>query len=65
MTIKESIGLLQLEYDTSKGEKEHLLMGIKALKNQLRVEITDVYPYNIALDIFGNRDEDSKIKLLH
>jgi len=64
MTIEETIRLLQLEYDKSNGEKEHLLMAIKALKKQLNLPLTDFYPYNIALDIFGNRDEDSKNKAI-
>ena len=65
MTIKEALKKLQVEYDKCPEESEHILMGIKALKKQLEVDLVEVYPYNLALDIYGNKWVESKERALN
>lgn len=52
MLIQEAIDLLQVEYDADKKNGQHYLKAIQALKR--KIEIIDIYPYNLALAIFEN-----------
>lgn len=64
MTIKEAINLLQIDYGMFPDDGEHYKKGIDALKRQLEVDLTEVYPYNLALDIFGNQWVEAREKAL-